>query len=82
MRASDAKFSLKISKNVAVFFTANKRDSIFHQYRRRRLQKKPLQCQTVIKIKEIRSEYLAQKHEKSEISNNDQIAFRNTYEVM
>jgi len=32
--------------------------SIFHHYRRRRLKKKPLQCKTIIKIKEIRSEYL------------------------
>jgi len=50
-------FSSQISKNKVVFFTANERDSIFHQYRRRRLKKKPLQCKTIIKIKEIRSEY-------------------------
>jgi len=32
--------------------------------------KKPLQCRKIIKIEEILSEYLAQKHEKSEFSNN------------
>jgi len=50
---------------------------MFHQYRRRRL-KKTLQCKTIIKTKEIRSEYSAQKHEKSEFSNKFQTAFRNT----
>ena len=41
------------------------------------LKKKPLQCKTIIKIKE---KYLAQKHEKSEFSNKFKTAFRNTYE--
>jgi len=63
------KLSSQISKNKVVFFTANQRDSIFPKYKRRRLKTKPLQCKTLIKIKEIRSEYLAHKHEKSEFSN-------------
>jgi len=42
--------------------------------------KKALQCKTIIKTKEIRFEYLTQKHEKSEFSNKFQTAFRNTYQ--
>jgi len=38
MRGSEKNFSSQISKNKAVFFAANERDSIFHQYRRRRLK--------------------------------------------
>ena len=68
-----------MTTSLVVFFTANERDSIFHQYRTRRLKKKRLQCKTIFKIKQIRSEYLAQKREKSEFSNKFQTAFRNTY---
>jgi len=49
-------FSSQISKNKVVFFTANEKDSVFHQYRRRRLKKKPLQCKAlrVRALREIR----------------------------
>ena len=53
--SGDARFEEKIffanHQNKVVFFTANERDSIFHQYRRRRLRKKPLQCKTIFNIK-------------------------------
>jgi len=55
MRGSEKKFYSQISKSKVVFFTANETDSIFHQHRRRRLKKKPLQCKTIFKIKQIRS---------------------------
>jgi len=79
MRGSEKIFFSQISKNQVVFFTAKERDSIFHNYRRRRLKNKALQCKTIIKIKEIRSEYLVQKHEKGKFSNKFQTTFRNTY---
>jgi len=78
-RFGEKNFHRKSAKTKVVFFTANEMDSIFHHYRRRRLKKKLLQCKTIIKIKEIQSEHLAQKHEKSEFSNNFQTTFRNTY---
>jgi len=80
MRGSEKNFSSPISKNKPIFFTANERDSIFRRNRRRSLKNKPLQCKSIIKFKEIRSEYVAQTHEKSEFSNKFQTAFWNTNE--
>ena len=80
MRGSGKIFHHKSVKNKVVFITAKEKDSMFHQYRTRRLKKKPFQCKTIIKIKEIHSGYLALKHEKSEFSNKFQTTFRNTYQ--
>jgi len=57
---------------------------ISDQYRRRWLKMKPLQCKTSYKIKQIRSEYLAQKHEKSEFSNRfqDQVRTHILYQCL
>jgi len=79
MGGSEKKFYSQISKNHVVFLTANERGSLFHHCRRRRLKKKPLQWKILIKIKEIRSEYLVQKHDISEFSNKFQTTFQNTY---
>jgi len=67
IRGSDKKICSQISKNKLFFFIANERDLI-HQYRRRRLQKKPLQCKKFFKIKQNRPESLAQKNEKRKFS--------------
>ena len=61
------KYLFSNQQKQTIFFIANERDLI-HQYRRRRLQKKPLQCKKFFKIKQNRPESLAQKNEKRKFS--------------
>jgi len=79
MQGSEQEFSSQMTKCKIFFFTAVERDLIFHQHRRRRLKKKPLQCKTIFKNKQICPEYLAQKNVKREFSNKFQTAFRHKH---